>query len=122
RPHAAVGLVLVAVDQDQFAGRFVGTGQQTAQHHRGRTGRDGLGDVPGVLDATVADHRNTGRRARLRDLVDRGDLRHTDPGDDPRGADRARPDAGLHRVGAGIDHRLRTRAGGDIAADDVDRV
>ena len=43
-----------------------------------------------------------GRQAWAR-LVDRGDLRDADAGDDPGGADRAGPDADLDAVGAGVD-------------------
>ena len=53
-------------------------------------------------------------------VVDRGDLRHADAGDDARGADRTRADADLDRIGAGLDQRQRRRAGGDVAADHVD--
>ena len=53
-------------------------------------------------------------------LVDRGDLRHADPGDDAGRADRAGPDADLDAVRAGVDQRLGAGAGGDVAADDVD--
>ncbi len=50
------------------------------------------------------------------DRVDqRGELRHADARDHARGADRARSDADLHRVGAGIDQSLRAVAGGDVA-------
>ena len=38
-------------------------------------------------------------------LHHRGELRHADAGDDARGADGARADADLHRVGAGLDQR-----------------
>ena len=53
-------------------------------------------------------------------LVDRGHLRHAHPGDDAGGADRARADADLDRVDAGVDQRLGAGAGGDVAADDLD--
>ena len=54
-------------------------------------------------------------------VVDRGDLRHADARDDAGGADGARADADLHRVGAGLDQRARGVAGGDVAADHVHR-
>ena len=65
----------------------------------------------------------TGTPAGLRGqrrLVDGGDLRHAHAGDDAGGADRARPDADLDRVGAGVDERLGALAGGDVAADHLD--
>ena len=51
-----------------------------------------------------------------------GQLRHADAGDDPRGADRARADADLDRVGAGVGQRLGRLGGGDVAGDDLDAV
>ncbi len=59
---------------------------------------------------------------RLDGVHDGGELRHADAGDDPRGADRARPDADLDGVGAGIDQRLGAFGGGDIAGDDLHRI
>ena len=53
---------------------------------------------------------------------DGGELRHADAGDNPRGADRTRPDANLHRVGAGVDQGPGAVIGGDIAGDDLDPV
>ena len=44
-------------------------------------------------------------------LVDRGDLGDADAGDDAGRADRARADADLDRVGAGVDERLGARRG-----------
>src|SRR3954462_11308037 len=49
-----------------------------------------------------------GRRPPQPRLVDGADLGDADPGDDPGGADRARPDADLDRVHAGVDERLRS--------------
>ena len=45
-------------------------------------------------------------RDALGRLVDRGDLRHAHAGDDPRRADRPRPDADLDRVGPASTRRL----------------
>ena len=119
RAHAAVGLELLAVDEDQLARALLAAGQQRAEHHRVGAGDERLGDVAGVLQAAVADDRHAGRPARQRRLVDRGDLRDADAGDDAGGADRARADADLDAVGAGVDQRLRAGAGGDVAADDL---
>ena len=119
RPHAAVALELLAVDEDELARALVAAREQRADHHRLRTGHDRLGDVAGVLQPAVGDDRDAGGCCGQRRLVDRGDLRYAHPGDDAGGADRARADADLHRVGAGVDERLRTRPGGDVAADDL---
>ena len=79
-----------------------------------------LGDVAGVADAAVGDHRHLVRRGRARALGDRGDHRHADAGDDPGRADRAGADADLDRVDPEIDQRLGGFAGGDVAGDEVD--
>ena len=120
RAHAAVGLELLAVDEDQVARRLVAAGEQRAEHDGVGAGDDGLGDVAGVLQAAVGDHRDAGRLAGQRRVVDGGDLRGADAGDDAGGADRAGTDADLDRVGTGVDEGLRAGAGGDVAADDLD--
>ena len=53
-------------------------------------------------------------------LVNRRDLRHADAGNDPRGADRARPDAHLHGVGPGGDQVAAALGRGHVAGDHVD--
>ena len=87
---------------------------------RAGAGGDRLGDVARVADAAVGDQRHAAALQRGGDVVDRHDLRHADAGHDARGADRARADADLDRVGAGLDQRARRGAGGDVAADHVD--
>jgi hypothetical protein len=54
-------------------------------------GDERLGDVAGVLQPAVADHRHAGRARGAGGVVDRGDLRHADAGDDAGGADGAGP-------------------------------
>ena len=58
----------------------------------------------------------------LGDLEKRRELRHADPGDHPGGADRARADPDLDRIGAGVDQRLGAGERGDIAGDQLHRV
>src|SRR5690606_26053531 len=84
--HPPVGLVLLAVDVDQVSGALVAAGQERADHDRVRARHEGFGDVTGVLQAAVADHRNARGGGGLGGLVDRGDLRHPHPGHDPGGA------------------------------------
>src|SRR5690606_24397458 len=116
RGHAAVELVLLAAREDQVARCLVGAGEQRAEHDRLRARHDRLRDVARVLQAAVADHRDTGRARGERRLVDRRHLRHADARDHAGGADRARAHADLDGVAAGVDERLRTLAGGDVAA------
>ena len=120
RAHAAVALVGAALVQDDLARRLFGAGEGAAHHHGVGAGGDRLGEVARVAHAAVGDQRHAAAGERLGDGVDRHDLRHADAGDDARGADRARADADLDRVGAGLDQRQRGGAGGDVAADDVD--
>src|SRR5207253_4437835 len=47
-------------------------------------------------------------------------LRHTNTGNDTRGADRARADTDLDRVSAGFGQGLGGSAGGNVAADHLD--
>ena len=76
-----------------------------------------LRDVARVANAAIGDHRNVLRGHAVERILDRGDLRHADAGDDARRADRAGPDADLHAVGAVIGERLRAVGGRDVAAD-----
>src|SRR5215471_5930247 len=104
--HATVGLVLLAVDEDHLARALLTAGQQAAEHHGVRAGRDRLGDVAAVLQAAVADDGDAGRPGGERRLVDRGHLRDADPGDNAGRADRAGPDTDLNAVHARVDQRL----------------
>src|SRR3546814_6769963 len=49
----------------------------------------------------------------LDSIQDGGELRHADAGHHAGGADRARPDADLHGVGAGVHQGAGTPGGGD---------
>src|SRR5581483_8964309 len=100
RAHAAIGLVGAALEELDLAGGFLGAGEKRAEHHRMRAGGDCLGDVAGVAHAAIGDERHASALERLGDVLDGGDLRYADAGDDARGADRARADADLDAVGA----------------------
>src|SRR5581483_8683663 len=107
RAHAPVLLEALALDEDHVARRLFGSREERAQHHRVRTCSDRLRDVAGGRHAAVADERHVLAARDLRTVVDRRHLRHTDSRDDARRADRARTDADLDRVGAGIEERAR---------------
>jgi hypothetical protein len=117
RAHAAVGLVRAALEELDLAGRLLAAGEEAAQHHARGAGRDRLRHVARVADAAVGDAGDARLLERARDLLHRGDLRHAHARDDARGADGARSDADLHRVGAVVRHRLGRRARGDVAPD-----
>ena len=91
RAHAAIAFVGAALVEERLARRFLGPGEQRADHHRRGARRERLGDVAAGADAAVGDHRNARLRGRLGRRHDRGQLRHADPGDDPRRADRPGP-------------------------------
>jgi hypothetical protein len=109
RTHATIGLVGAALEQLDFARRFFGTGQHGADHDRW-PGGDGLGDVAGEADAAVGNQRNAGALPALQRHGDRGDLRHADTGHDTGGADGARADTDLDRVGSGFGQRQAASA------------
>src|SRR5215469_7652949 len=50
RAHAAIGLVGSTLVELDLARRLLGAGEQSADHHRVRTGRDRLGDVAREAD------------------------------------------------------------------------
>src|SRR5262249_39621396 len=70
-----------------------------------------------ALFRSVGDERHAGLLERGGNVLDRGDLRNAPPGDDARGADRARADTDFHGIGARVDQRLGAVRGGDVAAD-----
>ena len=119
RAHAAVVFVAAALIEKHLARALVGAGEERAQHRAIGAGGDRLGEVAGIFDAAVADHRHVEFAAFGDRVDDRGELRHADPGDHAGRADRARPDADLDRVGAGLDQRAGALGGRDIAADDL---
>ena len=122
RAHAAIALVGAALVEEHLARALVGAGEQRADHHAVRPAGDRLGEVARIFDAAVGDDRHAGRAPGLGRFQDGGELRHADAGDDAGGADRARPDADLDRVRAGVDQRLRALARRHIAGDDRDLV
>ena len=84
-----------------------------------RAGGDRLGDIAGVADAAVADHRDTGALSASATRRNRADLRHADAGNHAGRADRARADPDLDRVRARLDEIERRLGGHDVAADDL---
>ena len=102
------------------AGRFLGAGEQAAEHRRVRPRRNRLGDVPRVADATIGDRRDVGTFESIRNFCDRRDLRDADTGHDPRRADRARADAHLDAIDARFDERLRAGGRHDIAGNELE--
>jgi hypothetical protein len=78
-----------------------------------------LAHVARVLDAAVGDQQRVGSGQRLGAVVDGGDLRDADAGDDAGGADRARTDAHLDRVGARLGKRQRPSPVATFAGDEL---
>ena len=122
RSHSSVGLELFTVDEDEVSRAFLATGEQLAEHDGVGTGHDGLGDVTGVLDATVADDGNVVGPSNPRSIHNRTDLGCAHTGYDTGGANGTRPHPHLDRIGTGLDERTGTLPGGDVASDEVDAV
>src|SRR5205085_4887182 len=117
RAHAAIALIGPALPEERLARRLVGAGEQRADHRTVGAGRYRLGEIARILDAAVGDHRSAGFLRFLDAIHDGGHLRHADARHDPRGADRARPDADLDAIRAGTDQRLGALSRGDVAGD-----
>ena len=119
RPHAPVGLVGTPLVQLDLARRLLGTREQAADHHRIGAGHQRLGDITGIANTAIGNHRYP-RIAQC--FGNRGDscyLRHTDTGDDPGGADRTGTDTDLDAVDARLDQCPAAIGRGDIAADNL---
>src|SRR3546814_3157920 len=70
-----------------------------------------FGDIARGAQAAIGDDRHIQFRCRLDAVEDGGELRHADPGNDARRADRSGTDADLHPVGAAVDQRPGRLAG-----------
>ena len=75
------------MQQDLLARSLLAAGQRAAEHDGIGTGDERLGDVSGVVDATVGDARHAGGLACLGGVIDGGELRDADTGDDACRAD-----------------------------------
>src|SRR5690606_6646451 len=103
RTHAAVGLEAAALEIDRLSGALAGAGEQRTEHDEVGAGGESFHHVAGVADATVGDDLHAALAAVAGDILDRGELRHADAGDDAGGADGAGSDADFQRAGAGGD-------------------
>ena len=113
--HAAIGFEAAALVQDHLARRLVGACDGAADHGAACARSDGLGEIAGKLDAAIRDDRHVAcSGCRVHDCRQ---LRHAHARDDPRGADRPRPDAHLDRIGARVDQGAGGLGRGDIAGD-----
>ena len=120
RAHAAVLLEPFALLEDHVTRRLVGSGEDRACHDGVRAGGQRLRDVARRRHAAVCDQRHAVTRRDGGAIVDRGDLWHADARDDASRANRARPDADLHRIRARVDQRLRRLGRRDVARNDLD--
>src|SRR5260370_13705325 len=91
---------------DEFTGAFIDTRQQAAQHNSIRTRCDSLGDITGILNATIADNWYSVLPGNTGAIIDGRYLRHADAGNDPRCTDRPSSDSNLDCIGASLDDRL----------------
>src|SRR2546430_17052061 len=74
---------------DQFAGTFIDTGEETAQHNSIGTGGESFGDVARILDASISAHRDIMETSGTCTVINGGDLRHTTTGNETTGAELA---------------------------------
>ena len=118
--HAPVAFVAAALVQDDFARRLFGAGEHAAHHHAAGTGGNGLGDVAAVADAAVGDQRHAGAAQGGGHAVNRHDLRHAHAGHNAGGANRARANADLDRIGARLHQGQSSGASGDVATHHID--
>ena len=107
RAHAAIGFEASPAVNDRVARAFGEPGEESADHDDMGTGGNRLGDIARIANPAVGDDRNPAGR-RLGRLVDRGDLGHAHARDNPRRANRARPDPYLHGIGTRLDQRTRS--------------
>src|SRR5690606_19710745 len=85
--HAAVLFVKLAVDLDNFTGRFATAGEEAAADNRiGK--RQRLDDIAALRDAAVGDNGDSLVLGDARRGVDSGQLGNPDPGDQAGGANR----------------------------------
>ncbi len=113
---------MAAILEHLFAGGLLGTGQYGAEHHAVGPGGQGLGYVAGVFDAAVGNHRHIQALEARHCLHNRGNLRHPHPGHHPGGADGARPNPHLNRVGPGLGQGACAFGGGNVTGDNLHRL
>src|SRR5208282_3567902 len=119
RTHAAVGLEGAALIENGFTGRFLGAGEEAADHDAGTAGSDGLGDVAGILDAAIGDDGNARALRRSGGFHHGSELRNAGAGDHARGADGAGADADFQAVNAERDKLLGAFVGGHVSGDEL---
>src|SRR5579859_1783321 len=115
RTHAPVIFETLAARDNQLARTLIHARQQTAQHDGIRARRDSLSDVAGILDAAVSYYRYIIAAGHPCAIVDGGNLGYAYPRDNASCADRAGPDADLHRVNSGLYQRLGRLCRYDVA-------
>src|SRR6202171_5633241 len=119
RAHTAVALVRASLIELDLSGGLLRAREQAPQHDAGRARGNGLRDVSRIPNTAVGDQRNVEIADALERAEYRRDLRHTDAGDDARGADRSGADAALDPVGAAVGQRPRAACSRDVAADNL---
>jgi hypothetical protein len=117
-PMPRYTLYAAALVEHELARGLVGAREERADHHASAPAAMALATSPEYLIPPSA-MIGTPRFGRRGAVGDRRDLRDADARDDARGADRARADADLDRVGAGVDERLGGLGRGDVAGDQL---
>ena len=120
RTHAAVCLEATSFVDDGFSGALFRACQHRSNHDGMSTSREGFDDVSRVANAAVCDDGHSRAFQGRTDLHDGSQLRHSNAGDDTRGANRARSDADFDGVRAGLDQGQGRLSRGDVAGHNVD--
>src|SRR5690606_23710287 len=120
RAHATVGLVGTALEEFDFTRCLFGTGEHGPHHHHRSAGGDRLGQIAGEADTAVGNQRHAGVLEGSGHVGDGRHLGHAHPGNDTGGADGARANAHLDRIGASSDQCQRGGASGDVATNHLD--
>src|SRR6266487_3205652 len=86
RAHRPVVLEALSMRDHQFTRALVDARQQATQHDGVGASSDSLGDISGVLNASISDDRHIILAGNAGAVIDGGYLRHADARDDTCGA------------------------------------
>ena len=110
--HAAVALVLLALNDDDIARGLGSAREHRAQHDRIRAGGQRLGNITGVLHTAIRDDRHARRTSCGGGFHNGGNLRRAHARHDAGSTDRAGADTDLDGIRAGLNHVARSSTGG----------
>src|SRR5579885_2454506 len=107
---------------NQFAWAFIHPRQQASQHDRIGPGGNGFGDIPRILDTTIGDDWHVILSRYLGAVINGGDLRHANTGDDARCTNSSRSNTYLDGIRSRLNYRLCRLSRDNITRDDCMRL